>query len=62
MLPCSTGKIGVVLPAAPMQRGIAAAVRALDAGGLWRAARAIMTTDAFPEGGARGGCGSAARP
>jgi len=49
VLPCSTGKIGIVLPAGAMKRGIAAAVRALDADGWWRAARAIMTTDAFPK-------------
>ncbi len=49
VLPCSTGKIGVVLPAAPMTRGIAVAMDALDDGGFWRAARAIMTTDAFPK-------------
>jgi glutamate N-acetyltransferase/amino-acid N-acetyltransferase len=49
VLPCSTGKIGVVLPAVPMVLGIAKAVRALDAAGLWRSARAMMTTDAFPK-------------
>jgi glutamate N-acetyltransferase/amino-acid N-acetyltransferase len=49
VLPCSTGKIGVPLPPVPMVRGIAAAVRALDAGGLWRAAHAMRTTDAFPK-------------
>jgi len=49
VLPCSTGKIGVVLPAQPMQRGIAAALDALDDRGWWGAARAIMTTDAFPK-------------
>jgi glutamate N-acetyltransferase/amino-acid N-acetyltransferase len=49
VIPCSTGKIGVVLPPVPMVRGIAAAVRALDAGGLWRAAHAMRTTDAFPK-------------
>jgi glutamate N-acetyltransferase/amino-acid N-acetyltransferase len=49
VLPCSTGKIGVVLPAAPMRRGIAAAMEARDDDGFWRAARAIMTTDAFPK-------------
>ncbi|MCC6766291.1 MAG: bifunctional glutamate N-acetyltransferase/amino-acid acetyltransferase ArgJ [Deltaproteobacteria bacterium] len=53
VLPCSTGKIGVVLPAAPMRKGVAAALAALDDGGFWRAARAIMTTDAFPKAGAR---------
>jgi glutamate N-acetyltransferase/amino-acid N-acetyltransferase len=49
VIPCSTGKIGVVLPPVPMVRGIDAAVRALDAGGLWRAAHAMRTTDAFPK-------------
>jgi glutamate N-acetyltransferase/amino-acid N-acetyltransferase len=49
VIPCSTGKIGVLLPAVPMVRGIDAAVRALDAGGLWRAAHAMRTTDAFPK-------------
>ncbi len=49
VLPCSTGKIGIVLPAAPMARGISAAAGALAPGGWWRSARAIMTTDAFPK-------------
>jgi glutamate N-acetyltransferase/amino-acid N-acetyltransferase len=49
VLPCSTGKIGVPLPAVPMARGVAKAVAALRADGLWRAARAMMTTDAFPK-------------
>src|SRR5690242_15351655 len=49
VLPCSTGKIGVPLPAVPMVRGIAAAVRALDPRGLWGAAHAMRTTDAFPK-------------
>ncbi len=49
VLPCSTGKIGMVLPAEPMRRGIAAAMQALDDDGFWQAARAIMTTDAFPK-------------
>jgi glutamate N-acetyltransferase/amino-acid N-acetyltransferase len=49
VLPCSTGKIGIPLPAAPLRRGIAAAARALAPDGLWRAARAMMTTDAFPK-------------
>ncbi|MBI3767901.1 MAG: bifunctional glutamate N-acetyltransferase/amino-acid acetyltransferase ArgJ [Deltaproteobacteria bacterium] len=49
VLPCSTGKIGVVLPAVSMVRGIDAAVRALDAGALWQAAHAMRTTDAFPK-------------
>jgi glutamate N-acetyltransferase / amino-acid N-acetyltransferase len=49
VVPCSTGKIGVPLPPVPMVRGIDAAVRALDAGSLWRAAHAMRTTDAFPK-------------
>jgi glutamate N-acetyltransferase / amino-acid N-acetyltransferase len=49
VLPCSTGKIGIPLPPVPMVLGIAKAVRALDAGRLWRSARAMMTTDAFPK-------------
>ncbi len=49
VLPCSTGKIGVPLPQISMVRGIAAAVRGLAPDGLWRAARAMMTTDAFPK-------------
>jgi len=49
VVPCSTGKIGVPLPAVPMVRGIAAAVRALDPNGLWHAAHAMRTTDAFPK-------------
>ncbi len=49
VIPCSTGKIGVPLPAVPMVRGISAAVRALDAGALWQAAHAMRTTDAFPK-------------
>jgi len=53
VLPCSTGKIGVPLPAVPMVRGIAEAVAALSPDGLWRAARAMMTTDAFPKVAAR---------
>src|SRR6185369_4578397 len=49
VLPCSTGKIGVVLPAVPMVLGIPKAIGALDRRGLWNAARAMMTTDAFPK-------------
>ena len=53
VIPCSTGKIGVVLPAEPMRRGIPEAIASLAPGGLWRAARAMMTTDAFPKVAAR---------
>jgi glutamate N-acetyltransferase/amino-acid N-acetyltransferase len=53
VLPCSTGKIGVPLPAAAMRRGVAAALAALDDGGFWQAAHAMMTTDAFPKAGMR---------
>ncbi|MCC6850652.1 MAG: bifunctional glutamate N-acetyltransferase/amino-acid acetyltransferase ArgJ [Deltaproteobacteria bacterium] len=53
VLPCATGKIGVVPPAVRMRTGVAAALDALDDSGFWRAARAIMTTDAFPKAGVR---------
>ena len=53
VLPCSTGKIGVLLPAVPMVLGIPKAIGALDRRGLWDAARAMMTTDAFPKVAAR---------
>jgi glutamate N-acetyltransferase/amino-acid N-acetyltransferase len=49
VIPCSTGKIGVPLPPVSMVRGVAHAVRKLSPDGLWRAARAMMTTDAFPK-------------
>jgi glutamate N-acetyltransferase / amino-acid N-acetyltransferase len=45
MLVASTGVIGQPLPLERIERGIAAAARALRPDGLARAARAIMTTD-----------------
>jgi glutamate N-acetyltransferase/amino-acid N-acetyltransferase len=49
VVPCSTGKIGVLLPRARLLDGISAATRALSPDGLWRAAHAMRTTDAFPK-------------
>jgi len=45
----STGIIGVPLPMPRLKAGIAQAVGEARADGLWRFARAIMTTDAFPK-------------
>ncbi|MFI5321714.1 MAG: bifunctional glutamate N-acetyltransferase/amino-acid acetyltransferase ArgJ [Myxococcota bacterium] len=45
VLVASTGVIGAPLPMAKIASGIPRAVRALDAGGIGAAARAIMTTD-----------------
>ena len=53
VLPCSTGKIGMLLPVENVRRGVTAALAGLDDGGFWDAARAIMTTDAFPKVGMR---------
>jgi glutamate N-acetyltransferase/amino-acid N-acetyltransferase len=47
--PSSTGMIGVELPMDRLAPGIARAVADASADGLWRFARAIMTTDAFPK-------------
>ena len=47
--PASTGIIGVPLPMAELENGIAVAVASAEQGGLWRFARAIMTSDAFPK-------------
>ena len=49
VLVASTGVIGEPLPMARIERGIADAVRALEPGGLPRAARAILTTDTVPK-------------
>ena len=49
VLPCSTGVIGVVLDRKPLGRGIADAVAALSEKGFANAARATMTSDAFPK-------------
>ena len=47
--PSSTGMIGVELPMDRLGPGIARAAADATADGLWRFARAIMTTDAFPK-------------
>ena len=49
VLPCATGKIGVQVPRAPLARGVRRAVAALGPDGFPDAARAILTTDAFPK-------------
>jgi len=47
MLVASTGVIGEALPLAKIRGGVKEAAAALDAGGLRRAAEAIMTTDTY---------------
>ena len=47
VVPCSTGKIGLPLSWTKVSKGIRSAVAALSPGGLWDAAEAIRTTDAF---------------
>jgi len=47
--PSSTGMIGVELPMERLGPGIARAAADATPDGLWRFARAIMTTDAFPK-------------
>ena len=47
--PSSTGMIGVELPMDRLGPGIERAVADATPDGLWRFARAIMTTDAFPK-------------
>jgi glutamate N-acetyltransferase/amino-acid N-acetyltransferase len=47
--PCATGRIGVQVPRPKLLRGVRAAAAALRADGFADAARAIMTTDAFPK-------------
>ena len=47
--PASTGIIGVPLPMDRMRDGVERAVANAQPDGLWRFARAIMTTDAFPK-------------
>lgn len=47
--PSSTGIIGVELPMKKLEDGIARAVADASEEGLWRFARAIMTTDAYPK-------------
>ncbi|MGH7894490.1 MAG: bifunctional glutamate N-acetyltransferase/amino-acid acetyltransferase ArgJ, partial [Candidatus Binatia bacterium] len=49
VLACATGKIGVPVPRDVLLPGVESAVRALDVRGFANAARAIMTTDAFPK-------------
>ena len=49
VVPCSTGQIGLPLPWDRMARGIRLAVLKLSPAGLWDAAEAIRTTDAFPK-------------
>jgi glutamate N-acetyltransferase/amino-acid N-acetyltransferase len=49
VLACSTGKIGVQVPRARLARGVEAAVASLSPRGFPDAARAILTTDAFPK-------------
>jgi glutamate N-acetyltransferase / amino-acid N-acetyltransferase len=49
VLCASTGVIGMPLPLDKIEAGIETAVAKLDAGGLARAARAIMTTDTRPK-------------
>jgi glutamate N-acetyltransferase / amino-acid N-acetyltransferase len=53
VVPCSTGKIGLPLPWRNIRRGIRLAVGELSPAGLWDAAEAIRTTDAFPKVAAR---------
>ncbi len=49
VVPCSTGQIGLPLAWDKMARGVRLAVLKLSAAGLWDAAEAICTTDAFPK-------------
>jgi glutamate N-acetyltransferase / amino-acid N-acetyltransferase len=49
VVPCSTGQIGLPLSWGKMSRGIRLAVLKLSSAGLWDAAEAIRTTDAFPK-------------
>lgn len=49
VLVSSTGKIGVQLDVGKIRRALPAAVRGLSADNFTAAARAIMTTDAFPK-------------
>lgn len=53
VLPFSTGVIGEPLPVAPFERGIAAALAALDADGWVAAVAGILTTDTRPKGASR---------
>jgi glutamate N-acetyltransferase/amino-acid N-acetyltransferase len=49
IMPCSTGVIGQLLPAAKIEKVCPELAAKLSADGLVSAARAIMTTDAFPK-------------
>lgn len=49
VLPFSTGVIGELLPVAPFETGVPAAVAELSANGWAAAARGIMTTDIVPK-------------
>ena len=49
VLPCSTGVIGVQLERVPFARAISLAVDGLSKNGFGAAARAMMTSDAFPK-------------
>ncbi|MFQ5478300.1 MAG: bifunctional glutamate N-acetyltransferase/amino-acid acetyltransferase ArgJ [Candidatus Binatia bacterium] len=49
VIPCSTGVIGVQLEKVPFARAISLAVDGLSRKGLGAAARAMMTSDAFPK-------------
>jgi glutamate N-acetyltransferase/amino-acid N-acetyltransferase len=49
VLPCSTGVIGIQLEKVPFARAVSLAVDGLSRNGFGAAARAIMTSDAFPK-------------
>lgn len=49
VIPSSTGKIGVQLPVAKVERGVRSACKALSVDGFHEALEGIMTTDAFPK-------------
>ncbi len=49
VLPSSTGRIGVQLPARLIRRGVLQACAELSADGIDRALEGMMTTDAFPK-------------
>lgn len=49
VIPCATGKIGVLPPRKPLLAGVRRAVARLSPRGLPAVARAICTTDAFPK-------------
>lgn len=54
VIPSSTGRIGVPLSRARVERGVRAACRSLAEDGFHDALEAIMTTDAFPKYGIDG--------